>query len=204
LPPTGAPINVSLGWEKTGVQKTFTGFIDAPRSHGSRSTGHMLTISATSTDPGSGIKTTVNMHKDDATFEDAAKAFGKAAGLDVSVASDVAPGKQQYHYMSNESFMTWGARMARQLGLNFKISGTQAAFTSKNSSESVSGQQLATVTAQVGKNMIEWHLMPIYSRPPYQNYAARYYDPKKAQWLTQILPAKFQGSGDVFGTRGRP
>jgi uncharacterized protein len=80
--------------------------------------------------------------------------------------------------MSNESFMAWGARMARQLGLNFKISGTQAAFTSKNSSESVSGQQLATVTAQVGKNMIEWHLTPVYSRPPYQNYAVRYYDPK--------------------------
>lgn len=58
LPPTGAPIVVSLGWQSSGVQKVFTGFIDAPCSHGSRALGHMLSLTATTNDPTGGVKTT--------------------------------------------------------------------------------------------------------------------------------------------------
>jgi phage protein D len=126
-------------------------------------------------------------HKDDASFEEAAKEFGKLAGLNVKVSGEIVRKKRDHWAMQNESFMSWGTRVASELGATFKIRGKDAIFVPRNANDSVSGQQLPTVSAVYGENIIDWQIRPTQNRPRYNRSLVRWYDAKEAKWKQETV-----------------
>ncbi|MBU3887203.1 phage late control D family protein [Methylosinus sp. KRF6] len=185
LPREGADISVTLAWSSGGKAISFDGKVDEIESHGSRSAGITLSITARSVDFKGLPKQKLLAHRDDATFGEVATSWAKKAGLEAKVDSALANIRRSYWLISNESFLAWGERMARELGATFKVFGAKAVFVSRNSGSSTSGKALSGVTATYGENLIDWSLSPVRNRPRYSQSVVGYYDPKKAKHLTK-------------------
>ncbi len=164
LPSVGGKLEVSLGWEGTGTVKTFYGTIDEVMCSGSRGQGRHIEVSAKSADMTSGIKEPIERHKDDATLAEAAQHFAPE-GVTVLVHSGLDSVRRPYWAAARESFMAWGRRTAQEVGATFKIFDTTAVFVPRNAGVSASGGEISGVTAEWGRNMIEYRVAPIYSRP---------------------------------------
>jgi phage protein D len=187
MPRDDADIEVRLQWSDGGGAVTFKGKTDEPESQGSRGGGMIMNITARATDMKDKPKEKKTKHKDDARFEEAAKEFGKLAGLKVKVSGALAQKKRDYWAMQNESFMSWGTRMASELGATFKIRGKDAVFVPRNTKESAGGQQLSAVAATYGENIIDWQIRPSQSRPRYNRSIVRWYDNKEAKWKQETV-----------------
>lgn len=170
-----------------GGAVVFKGKTDEPESQGSRGGGMIMNITARATDMKDRPKEKKSTHKDDATLEETAKEFGKLAGLSVIVSGDIAQKKRDYWSMQNESFMSWGTRIASELGATFKIRGKDAIFVPRNAGDSVSGQKLPTVQAFYGVNIIDWQIRPTQNRPRYNRSVVRWYDAKEARWKQESI-----------------
>lgn len=181
MPRDDADIEVRLQWSDGGGAVVFKGKTDEPESQGSRGGGMVMNITARATDMKNKPKEKRIRHKDDATFVDAAKEFGKLAGLNVKVSGELVNKKRDYWAMQNESFMSWGTRIASELGATFKIRGKEAIFVPRNGNDSVTGQQLPTVQAIYGGNIIDWQIRPAQNRPRYNRSVVRWYDAKEAK-----------------------
>ncbi|WP_336810838.1 phage late control D family protein [Bosea sp. MMO-172] len=197
LPRVGAKIEVGLGWEgDIGAVICFEGKVDDLKSTGGRGQGRMLSISAKSADTRGKLKQNDDKHKDDATLGDVASEWGKDAGLaDVKVHPDLAKIKRDYWSMDRESFLSWAARTASEIGATFKVMGERAIFVPRSSGQSASGKPLAKITAAWGENLISWNMSPVQSRDEYKTFEANFYDRKEAKWKTKTFDAKEVGSG---------
>jgi len=183
LPREGADIDATLGWaDRPGEYVTFQGKTDQPRSEGTRGGGMIMNITAHATDLKGEPKHKFEKHKDDSTFEEAAKKWGEDIGLNVRVDEKLKKIQRKYWDMRNESYMSWGQRMAEELGMTFKIMGNEAIFIPRNSVNSVSGKPLVIVQAEYGVNIIKWDITPLQNRPRYKQSIVRWYDPKEAKY----------------------
>jgi hypothetical protein len=187
LPAPGASIEARLWWAEPppGVGSgaaQFTGVTDEPKSKGSRKRGRTLSISAKSADLKGKGKHKNSKHLDNQSFGAVAQQWGSAAGYQVTVDSSLASVQRDYWLLANESFLSWGRRIADELGATFKTAFPKAAFVPVDSGDSASGASLAQVTATAGVNLIEWDIAPTLSRGIYGNAKVRWYDHTKAQW----------------------
>jgi phage protein D len=188
MPRDDADIEVRLQWSDGGGAVVFKGKTDEPESQGSRGGGMVMNITARATDMKDSPKEKKTRHKDDASFEEAAKEFGKLAGLKVKVSGDIAKKrKRDYWAIQNESFMSWGTRIASELGATFKIRGKEAIFVARNADNSVGGQKLPIVEAIYGVNIIDWQIRPTQNRPRYNRSVVRWYDSKEAKWKQETV-----------------
>ena len=187
LPRDDADIEVRLQWSDGGGAVVFKGKTDEPESQGSRGGGMVMNITARATDMKDKAKEKRTKHKDDATFEDAAMEFGKLAGLSVKVSGELAQKKRDYWAIQNESFMSWGTRIASEIGATFKIREKEAVFVPRNGNDSASGRKLPTVQAIYGENIIDWQIRPTTNRPRYNRSVVRWYDAKEAKWKQEIV-----------------
>jgi phage protein D len=187
FPRDDADIEVRLQWSDGGGAVVFKGKTDEPESQGSRGGGMVMNLTARATDLKDKAKEKKTKHKDDAAFENAATEFGKLAGLNVKVAGALSPKKRDYWAMQNESFMSWGTRVASELGATFKIRGKEAIFVPRNGDRSASGQRLPTIQAVYGENIIDWQIRPTQSRPRYNRSIVRWYDKKEAKWKQETV-----------------
>ena len=87
----------------------------------------------------------------------------------------------------DESFYAWGTRIAREIGATFKVSGKKAVFVARGSDKSASGQELGSVDAVYGRNIIHWDLTPVYSRFEYKTHKVRWYDKKEAKYKEESV-----------------
>ncbi len=187
LPQPGATIEAMLWWQdpppgaSSGAVQ-FSGVTDEPRAHGSRHAGRLLTITAHSADLKGKGKQKRSKHYDQKTFGDVAKDLGQTAGYTVTVDSSLASIQRDYWVCAHESFLSWGRRIAGELGATFKAAWPKAAFVPRNSGAATSGAALATVAATVGVNVIAWDMAPLLSRGLYRNAKARVYDRTQAKW----------------------
>jgi phage protein D len=187
LPQPGATMEAMLWWQDpppgaSGGALQFTGVTDEPRSHGSRHAGRILTITAHSADLKGKGKQRRSKHFDQKSFADVAKDLGQTAGYDVTVDGELSAITRDYWVCAHQSFLSWGRRMAADLGATFKTAYPKAVFVSRNSAASASGASLTTVTATVGVNVISWDMAPALSRWLYKDAKARVYDHTKALW----------------------
>jgi phage protein D len=182
LPREGADIRATLSWSIGGGAVEFQGKTDEPESRGSRGGGMTLSITAHAADLKGKPKEKKQSHKDNATFGDVAKEWGQSADLDVKVDGALAAIQRDFWDMRNESYMGWGARIAKELGATFKIMGRTAVFVPRNGDNSASGKPLSAVRAAYGENIVSWRLTPIQNRARYTKSIVRWYDAAKAIW----------------------
>ncbi len=151
-------------------------------SYADRRSGRLLTIYAKSADMKGLGKQKLSKHYDDTTFGQVAQDLGQKAGYTVSVDQALASIQRNYWVCAHESFLSWGRRIADELGATFKCAFPKAVFVPRNSGMSATGQPLGVVNAVVGINVLGWDITPIASRGVYQNSKMRVYDYTKAQW----------------------
>lgn len=201
MPQVGNPITILLGWEASGVSLVFEGTVDSVRSAGVRGGGTTMTITAKGFDPKGKAKEPLEFHKDDASLNDFMNEAAKKAGLTFQAQGSVSSIQRPYWAATTESFISLGQRIARENGAQFKIAGNKAIMYDKNSGMSVSGMAMPSITAVRGQNLLQWDISPVYARPRFSQARARYYDPKKAKWLQQLVEIPQQGpSSDAIHT----
>lgn len=165
-------------------------------SSGSRSKGRTLTLTAKSADMTGELKQRAQRHKDKSKLGDVAKAWGTKAGLtDVKVEAGLAAIERPYWSMAHESFMSWGARIADEIGATFKVYGKVAVLVPRAGGAAADGQALQAITAAWGVNLIGWSASPVKSRPSYGAFATRYYDPVAAKWKSEGPDGGAKGKG---------
>lgn len=127
-------------------------------------------------------------HKDDAPLSDVAKEWGSAVGLSVTVAGTISSTARKYWLSQNESFMSWGQRIAREVGASFKILGDQAYLIGLNEGISASGRPLTSISAARGVNLLSASISPIISRPKFKEVEVSYFDIRKGERVSQKVP----------------
>jgi phage protein D len=179
LPQIGAPVTIALGWAGAGVRVVFEGTVDEVKSSGSRGAGRMLTITAKGVDTTAPPKQGQQRHFDDKTIQDILTEAGQAAGItSIDVDPDLASIRRAYVDMRDESFVHLGERLAREIGGNFRIQGTRAILSKRDSRYS------AAVTATWGVNLHAWDIAPQLGRTRFSAIRTRWYDTAKAEWNT--------------------
>lgn len=178
LPQIGAPVVVALGWEEEGVRVVFTGTVDEVKSSGSRGSGRTLSITAKGMDTTKKPKEAQQRHFDDKTVKDILTEAGKSAGVtEVEIDPGLASLTRKYFDMRDESFIHAGERLAREVGGNFRVVGTKAIMSKRG------GSYTAAVVAAWGSNLHSWDISPALGRTQFNKLRARWYDPKRAEWL---------------------
>lgn len=168
--------------------QAFEGFVSDVDYEFDKGDGRRLTVSASSIDQGSKVKEPVMRHKDDASFQDVAKEWGAKAGLQVSLAGSITGVHRKYWLAQNESFMSWGQRMAQEYGASFKIIGSRCFIVSLNEGISISGKTLPPVDAACGDNLKSGSIAPIISRPKFKNVEISYFDVAKGKRVKVDAP----------------
>ncbi len=177
LPQIGAPVIVALGWESEGVRVVFTGTVAEVKSSGSRGSGRRLSLSAKGMDTTKTRREGQPRHFDDSTVGDILREAGKTAGItEVDIDPSLASIGRKYFEMRDESFIHMGERLAREIGGNFRVSGTKAIMSKRG------GTYTAAVVAAWGRNLHSWDISPSLGRAQYKTLRARWYDPGKAEW----------------------
>jgi uncharacterized protein len=171
----------------SGVE-VFTGFVTGVSWSMDKGAGRRLKISASSADHGGKVKEPNLRNKDDASFGDVFKEWGQKAGLDATAIGSIASIERDYWIMQNESFMSWGQRMAREMGGTFRVIGNRAFIAPRNEGLSVSGKPLTPVTAALGVNLLAADIEPIISRPKFKDAEISYFDKDKGERVSVKVP----------------
>lgn len=178
LPQDRATVEITLNgsW-------AFSGFVSEVSCTIDKSGGREMSISASSADQGGKVKEPTLRQKDDATLSDVAQEWGGKVGLDVQVLGSLSSVNRPYWIMQNESFMSWGQRISREVGGTFKIIGSRAFITARSEGQSASGRPLTPipVSGGPGGNLKSGSITPIISRPKYKNVKLEYFDRAKGE-----------------------
>lgn len=188
MPSKGDPITIHLA----GIW-VFDGFVTEVRGSYSKGNGRRLSITASSVNQEGKAKEPSLRHKDDASFSDVAKEFGQKAGINVEVIGDIAQIQRAYWIQQNESFVSWGNRLAREIGATFKVIGDRAFFATRNEGLSVSGQALTPIEATVGVNLISADLSPFVGRPRFKKVMVSYFDEAKGEKVEEEIDTGIGG-----------
>jgi phage protein D len=103
----------------------------------------------------------------------------KSAGLN-GVLSPSMAGKKLDRWDMNESPMHMGARLAKQLGGDFKVVGNQMILFSKDD------QMYPTVEAEWGINLISWRIKPFVGRPQYGSAQTNDFGISEGSWFDTV------------------
>lgn len=197
FPPYNAPIVILLGFRGAGISIAFTGTVDEVHQSGGRG-GKNITISAKGTDTSSKAKEPQQRHFDAMTIEDMLKAAGNHAGVtDIRIHQELAGITHIYEHMDDESFISFGERLAKEIGGTFKMRNGIAIMAKKNSGRTPSGTPLPPVFAVRGDNLHTWDIAPYIGRPRYRQIRVRYYDARAAEHDEVIVDTGIEGSDAI-------
>ena len=108
------------------------------------------------------------------------KVFG-FAGASVVMDKEMEKISRDYwHY--NDSAMNFGKRIAQETGGFFKISKDTAILISKSGKTNATGDDMPTVEAIWGINLIGWRIKPYIGRTQYGASQGRFFDILKGKW----------------------
>jgi len=190
MPRDGAVMTI-----KIDAVEVFRGKVTEIESNGERSGGRTLSVSADGVNSKGKAKQPQQRHWDNKTLKDILTEAGKDAGIsNVKVDNELAGITIEYEAQNGESFMALGQRLAEQVGGTFSISDDRAAMVKRGSGKSASGKSITPVSASWGDNLISWRIAPVTGRPRFKKVRQRYYDAKKAKWVTEAVDVKDDGA----------
>jgi phage protein D len=192
IPPDNAPLKVTMGWRGGKMQMVFSGKVTDVSSRCQRRSGRIMVIEGIGADVYGEGKTPVSNEwgegqKPDGTSEkvqlgtvlgDAAK----KAGYSFKGAEDLCKIERDYWAQTNESFHSFGDRLAREVGGVFKVSGENASLTSATKNTNASGKGMADVPCTWGSTLIAWDIHPKSGRPVFAETARSWFDAAKGKW----------------------
>jgi hypothetical protein len=196
IPPLYATVQIALGWEHEGARVVFIGYISDIRStFGRKQGGRRLWVEATSINQNSDVKAPQQFSLGEGAppgqqegqkipMSQAANQIFGQAGLSVRMSPRGQGVMRDYWYAMNESPMHWGQRIARELGMHFRIVGDRAIFTDMDES-------FGALTAKWSENLISWAIYPFAARGQWGESNAQFYNFSRATW--QIMGKAFGG-----------
>jgi uncharacterized protein len=210
IPPWGAPVNVTLGWQG-GTSRTWNfKIVDIEHGFGRKQGGRRMWVHCWGIDLQFTLfKTPMQQHMGEGAppgseiglpIELGAwlnKVVGNAGGS-ISVNPKLASIERDYWAMVNESPLHHIERMASELGAVWRVEGgNQAVFTLPG--EDTDGNPMGNITAEWGKNLIAWRVRPWAARSSWKQAHQQHFDTVLGdyQQLAQQfgLPSPF-GDGD--------
>ena len=108
------------------------------------------------------------------------KVFG-AAGLSVAMSPEMEKIARDYWH-TNDSPMNFGKRIAAETGGFFKISKRTAILIGKTEGVNAAGEEMPTVEAVWGINLIGWRIKPYVARPQWGSAQSRFFDAHGGAW----------------------
>jgi hypothetical protein len=188
IPPDEAPVNLSLGWTVEGLGVVFTGQMESIESGFSRrGGGRRLWLEAKGIDSAGLGRAHFRQawgdgEGEEISLEDVLKKSAEmAGGIQMKVSPSMRDIKRKY-WAQDESFHHLGMRLANELGGLFKVTGQTATFVNKTDGMNVDGEEMGTVDAVWGENMIGWRIKPFVARPQAQTAAAAHFDRALGAW----------------------
>lgn len=188
VPSERAPIDIFLNG-----QWVFTGFVTEVECEIGKGSGRTIRVTGSSVDQGNKAKEPVLRHLDKSSLSSAAQKFGQKAGLQVQVAGSIASIERDYWIQQNESFVSWGQRIAREVGGTFKVIGSRAFMTARNEGLSISGRPLTTIDAAFGVNLLSASIRPIVTYPRFNKVKISYFDVAKGERIEEEIDTGVAG-----------
>lgn len=213
IPPPNRPIEIELGWAYDVAVRKWTGVVKDPESTFSRrGGGRRLYLECQAWTPfgsagdrvskswGEGERPpqpggTVQFHDWDHppkeyTLEEVLQDAGKAAGFDVKLSPSMRAIARKYWSQENESFLAFGARLARETGGKFKVAGTVATLVHATDGYDAEGNLYTTIPALWGANLINWRIKPFSATPQAARAASWSYNRRRGLWerYDQVIP----------------
>lgn len=188
FPRTGERIDIDLGWVGEDASAVFSGVVDEVRSSGSRGGGRELMISAKGMDAQGRAKEPQQRSFEGARdLRDVMERAGRDADVtEIIIAPELASVTRSWWGMNDESFLSFGERIAREVGGVFKIRNGQALLVSKTGG-TASGGTIPSLRAAWGENLISWEVSPLMGRARHGRARARWYDRESARWREQTV-----------------
>lgn len=189
IPPPKADLEVWLGWMGEAMGLTWTGFIEDVESGFSRRGGaRRLWLQAKGFDGLALKKAHFRIAWGDGEareipLEEVLTQAGTAAGLSVKISPSMRNISRKY-WAQNESFLNFGWRLARELGGNFKVAGNVATMVHATDGQNVDGDQMGTVIAEWGINLLQWRIKPFATAPQAQQASSVTYNKETGNWET--------------------
>ena len=109
------------------------------------------------------------------------KSAEMAGGIQMKVSPTMRDIKRKY-WAQDESFHHLGMRLAREVGGLVKVTGPTATFGYMTDGLNADGEEMGTVEAVWGENMIGWRIKPFVARPQAQTAAATHFDRAGGAW----------------------
>lgn len=188
------PVSISLGRSEIGIGLVFEGFVDEPRSKGSREGGRTLAITCKSVDLSGKAKETGEKYWDDKPLGDVLKDAFSDTGISLLVDPSFASIQRAFESMDGRDPLTFAADIAREVGATFKTMGSRAVFAQRNSGLALTGAALATFDATWGDNLLSWDITPIIPRSSYSQAIGRWFDFRKGEWKEELETLSGQAS----------
>ena len=120
--------------------------------------------------------------------------FGKA-GIKVKMSPQMMAIKLPY-WRVNELPQAFGQRVAKEFGGIFKIENGIATLTGRFEGVNADGDNMPTVDADWGINLIGWRIKPYAGRPQWGAAATRRFDLHEGKW--EVLMASFDVAGGFY------
>ena len=208
--PEGADrIVIELGWPHEGSFNVFDGRAADVESRGQKNGGRILCINAQGQDLIKGksktpMRWSLGDGTQDATLGDALQKAAGLAGLAIRIDPQIAAIKRKFWMANNESFQAVGDRIANEVGGIFKITGQGATLTKSAGGVSTDGQNLTTITAQAGVNLIGWEAHPNEAKAQWKSTGQMFFDVAKGAWkrvdnAVKPLPNALTAAADFTG-----
>lgn len=178
MPRKGASLEISiLG------QKVFEGKTESPRFTDAKGDGGKLFITAKGFDPEGAAKEGKHFAKEDTTLGEYLKEFAKKSGIkSIKIDPDLAKIKRAWWGPEGRSFLHESQRLGKELGATIKIQGDKAVFAKRGKGMTPSGQQLPTIYATRGENLINVDIEPFDAREVFKDTRVQWFDRKAAKF----------------------
>lgn len=201
LPKKGAEIRIEI----MGVT-VFSGVLKTPRLTDAKGQGGRMVLQATGHDTEGPGKEGRQVAVKDGTLGEYLTKLGKAAGYTVKVDPELAKIKRTVWASEGRSFHHHAQQLADEYGGTLKLSGKKAVIAKRGGGNTPSGQQLPTIYATRGANLINVDIEPFDESEAYKDVRFTWFDRKKATFREEkadIRPGLTGSSAASAKPKGR-